>query len=163
MVSGYLDFIKRKGVFMKKLIFIALGIIFIYVNGFAQTDKIPEWMGNSVILLTKEFTGKAETINSFFNNPNEFTTVKVYASDNELKLCHEMKTEGIVILKVDVTFKLSKVLDGGTCYPYKLYYESPLTFESKTLSCRDPYSDSQSYGYLLGSLYEFIPMFYDKK
>lgn len=147
---------------MKKLLFIVLVILVINGSTFAQTPKIPDWMGNSVILLTKEFTGKAETINSLFSNPCESTTVTVHTSDNELKLCHEIGASGIVILKVDVTFKLSKVLDGGTCYPYKLYYESPLTFESQTLSCRDPYSDSQSYGYLLGSLYEFLPMLYDK-
>ena len=148
---------------MKKKLFIVLGILAICTNVFAQADKIPDWMGNSIILMTKEYTGKTEPINSLFSNPTETTTVKIFIEDNELKLCHEIGVLDIVILKLDVTFKLSKVLDGGTCFPSKLYYESPLTFESETLTCKDPYNDSRAYGYLLGTLYEFLPMFYEQE
>ena len=100
-----------------------------------------------------------------FASPSLAPGINSGGNNDSIKKVISAKADNIavsVILKVDVTFKLSKVLDGGTCYPYKLYYESPLTFESQTLSCRDPYSDSQSYGYLLGSLYEFLPMLYEK-
>ena len=76
---------------MKKKLFIVLGILAICTNVFAQADKIPDWMGNSIILMTKEYTGKTETINSLFSNPTETTTVKIWfqsvglsASDGQL-------------------------------------------------------------------------------
>ena len=64
------------GGFMKKVIFIFC-FFFLCATIFAQSqEKIPDWMGDSIILLTKEFTGTAETINTLFSNPKESTNIK---------------------------------------------------------------------------------------
>lgn len=147
---------------MKKKFFTSLIILFIVGTLFAQSkQQIPQWMGKSVILLTDYLYGEQKTINDLFGKPKETTTVVVKSTDNELLLSHEVGADGVVILKIDIYFKLSKVGDAGTCYISKLYYESPMTFESQTLTCFGPYNDPENYGQILDTISSLQPMLYD--
>ena len=59
------------------------------------------------ILLTDYLYGEQKTINDLFGKPKETTTVVVKSTDNELLLSHEVGADGVVILKIDIYFKLS--------------------------------------------------------
>ena len=147
---------------MKKMILINFFFMFVVATVFAQNNQqIPQWMGKSVILLTDYLYGEQKTINDLFGKPKETTSIVVKSTNNELVLAHEVGKDGIVVLKINIYFKLTKIGDAGTCYISKLYYESPMTFESQTLTCYGPYNDSENYGQILGFVSQLLPLMYD--
>ena len=130
-------------------------------NKQAFMKKVPRWMGNSVVLLTDYLYGSNLTICDLFYNPKPTTSVVVNYSKDELKLHQEIKANGVVAMKADLTFKLTKVGDAGSCYISRLYVESPLTFESQTMTCYGPYNDSGNYARILGALKSLLSLMYD--
>ncbi len=118
-------------------------------------QKVPEWMANSEIVFAKV------TIADLFCNPKENTKVTINYTNDELRLYHEVIVKGVVGMKVDMTFKLAKIGDAGTCYLSRLYYESPLTFDSGLYTCYNPYNDAANYAEMLGALTEFLTLLYE--
>ena len=147
---------------MKKQSIIFLMLCFITVSSaFAQSKgTLPSWMNNSVVVLSELLGGK-KTVGSLFgkkflNSPN--TTIK--ATENRLIISNEMIQDGIVEMRIKVTFVMNKMNDAGTCYPCELFIETPMTFASKTLSCYGgPYNDPNGFGTILGALYGYIKEF----
>ncbi len=118
-------------------------------------QKVPEWVANSEIVFAKV------TIGDLFCNPKENTKVTINYTNDELRLYHEVIVKGVVGMKVDMTFKLAKIGDAGTCYLSRLYYESPLTFDSGLYTCYNPYNDAANYAEMLGALTEFLTLLYE--
>ena len=147
---------------MKKQSIIFLMLCFITVSSaFAQSKgTMPSWMNNSVIVLS-EFLGGKKTVGSLFgkkflNSPN--TTIK--ATDNRLIISNEIIQDGIVEMRIKVTFVMNKMNDAGTCYPCEFFIESPISFVSQTFSCYGgPYNDPKEYGTILGALDEYVKEF----
>lgn len=123
--------------------------------------KIPTWMGNSEILFTDYFWRSSKTVFDFFCSPKDTTSVTVKYSDNELILYHEVIANGILACKVELVLKFSKNGNSGVCYISKFYMEVPRTFNSKLLTCYNPYNDSGNYAEILGALYAALPILYD--
>ena len=149
---------------MKKKILVLL-VSLLALSCFAKTNgTIPTWMGNSVIVATNEIYGSYKTVNDFFGNPSrDIANIVIQSSENGLQIACEIAEEGIVAIKFDVTFKFSKVGDGGTCYPTKLYYEIPTTFQSGTVYCNGgPYNDPNGFGQIMGMLQRLILWSYEE-
>ena len=170
---------------MNKLIYITLGALCIFftscskkasalttnevkteenVTAESVTDeteqKIPDWMGNSVILYSNMLYGQNKTINDLFSNPKETTIIKNKVSKDALTINSEMKADGELSLKLDVSFKFQNTGDIKTCYISKITFASSMSKE--TLECKNgPNSDLKKYGQMLGMLYEAVPIMYD--
>lgn len=92
----------------------------------------------------------------FLNSPN--TTIR--ATENRLIISNEIIQDGIVEMRIKVTFVMNKMNDAGTCYPCEFFIESPISFVSQTFSCYGgPYNDPKEYGTILGALYEYVKEF----
>ena len=148
---------------MKKQSIIFMMLCFITVSSvFAQSKgTLPSWMNNSVVVLSAPLFGYNITVGNLFgkkflNSPN--TTIK--ATENRLIISNEMIQDGIVAMRIKVTFVMNKMNDAGTCYPCEVFVESPITFASQTFSCYGgPYNNPKEYGSLLGFLGGFLEEF----
>ena len=126
------------------------------------TGTIPKWMGDSVIVLSKEVFGKHVTINDWFGKtPKDTANITITNTEKTLTVTMEMLQDNEVALKMTATFIFAKMGKASTCYPSKIHYESPLTFQSKTFTCKSPYDDMKNYGVLMGMLMEILPMIYE--
>lgn len=146
---------------MKKNLSLVALLLMIASLCFAGTRKgaIPKNMGNSVIVMSDTVYETTKTVNDLFGNPKETTNVVITNSESELKISTEEVKDGRITIKFDVTFKFS---GSGTCYPAKLYYEVPLTFQSGTISCNGgPYNDPHGFGQVLMWLSQLVPRSYN--
>lgn len=122
-------------------------------------NKIPDWMGNSTIILSDTIYGEEKTVKDLFGKPKDTTSVVITSTKNELKISNTIMKNGAVGMKYDVTFVFS---DNGTCYPSTLYYEKPSTFQSDTIKCTGgPYNDPHGFGLVFGWLKELLSISYD--
>lgn len=148
---------------MKKKILVLL-VSLLALSCFAKTKgTIPTWMGNSIIVATDQVYGSMKTVNDFFGKPsNDISNITITSSEDALKIVGEILEDDIVALKFEVTFKFSKVRDGGVCYPTKLYYEIPVTFQNGTIYCNGgPYNNPESFGQIMGMLERFQQFAYE--
>lgn len=149
--------------FQKKFLCIAVFGLLMSVGCFAKTTgSIPTWMGNSIITLTKEAFGNSITINDWFGKtPKEATNVAITHTEKTLTIDMDMHKDDAIVLKVTVTFVFAKAGNTGTCYPSKLYYEVPLSFQSQTLTCKGPYNDTENCSMIIGLLQKMITWLYE--
>ena len=128
-------------------------------NEVSSKGSIPKAMGEATILLSEQIYGSQKTVNELFGKPKETTKVAVTSKKNEMTISSSIMKDGSVALKYDVTFIFS---DNGTCYPAKLYYENPSTFQSDTIICDGgPYKDPRGFGQVFGWLKELLPVSYN--
>ena len=119
-------------------------------------------MGDSVIVLSKEVFGQHITINDWFGKtPKDTANIVITNTEKTLTVVMEMLQDNEVALKMTATFIFAQAGKASTCYPSKIHYESPLTFQSKTFTCKGPYDDMKNYGVLMGMLMEILPMLYE--
>lgn len=148
----------------KNVFALALILSISVVCAFAETKgSIPSWIKNSVIVMSEHVYGENKTIEDLFGRkPLETTNTTITTTDKKLIIENEAVAEGVVILKIEVTFIMNKIMDAGTCYPSKLVFESPMTFQTQTLTCYGPYNDPENYGRILGFLSESMKLFYEQ-
>lgn len=147
---------------MKKIISVIFTLLIFSFVAFAETKgNIPDWMGKSSILLSEYTYGSTKTINDLFSNPKSTTTRVIESTENQLKISHVLSAKGAVIFKLDVTFKMSRLGESGTCFASELYYEIPATFESMRLKCSNPRQEPEEYGQIMGLLQSLLLAFYD--
>lgn len=147
---------------MKKIISVIFALLIFSFASFAETKgKIPDWMGKSTILLSEYTFGSTKTINDLFSNPKPNITRVIESTENQLKISHIFAAEETVIFKLDVTFRLSRLGESGTCFASELYYEIPATFESMRLKCSNPQQEPEKYGQIIGLLQTLLAVFYD--
>ena len=128
-------------------------------NEVSSKGSIPKALGEATILLSEQIYGDKKTVNELFGKPKETTKLAVTSKKNEMTISSRIMKDGSVALKYDVTFIFS---DNGTCYPAKLYYEMPSTFQSDTIICDGgPYKDPRGFGQVFGWLKELLPVSYD--
>ena len=147
----------------KRCVCFAVFGLLISFGCFAKTTGIiPKWMCDSVIILSKEVFGKHITINDWFGKtPKDTANITITNTEKTLTVAMEMLQDNEVALKMTATFIFAKMGKASTCYPSKIHYESPLTFQSKTFTCKSPYDDMKNYGVLMGMLMEILPMIYE--
>lgn len=151
--------------FPKKTLLAILLASTLFLPVFAETKgNIPDWMNNSVIVLSDYLYGTHKTVKDLFGGtPLETTNTVITSSDKQLVIVNEMVVEGSVIIRITTTFVMNKVGDAGTCYPSKFILESPMTFQSQTMSCYGgPYDDPEGYGQILGALSQCLPLLYEQ-
>ena len=128
-------------------------------NEVSSKGSIPKAMGDAKIILSEQIYGSQKTVNDLFSKPKDTTKVAVTSKKNEMTISSSIMIDGSVALKYDVTFIFS---DNGTCYPAKLYYEKPSTFQSDTIICDGgPYKDPRGFGQVFGWLKELLPVSYN--
>lgn len=104
------------------------------------------------------------TLKDYYSNPLETTKETVSFTDTELTIRSESVLEGFVLFSLKITFTLHNVGDiAGTCFPSKATFESPMSFQSLSMSCRNPYNDSYNYGQVLSILESSLPVFTNYK
>lgn len=145
---------------MNKKIFVFVTLAMVTLSCFATTKgSIPKWMGESKIILSDQIYGSVKTVNDLFASPKDTTNVVITSTSNKLEISNDIVVNGAVTLKYTVTFIFS---DNGTCYPSKLYYEKPSTFQSGTITCTGgPYNDPRGFGQVFAWLKELLPISYE--
>lgn len=148
--------------FMRRTVLVLAALLSSLGAGFAQGYKeVPGWVKRSVIIASDTLFDEMKTIDDLFSKPKETTSVVAKVGGSEMTLFHEIASEGVVLMKVDVTFRLSKVGDAGTCFVSRVRCEIPMTFQSVAATCYSPYDDPGGYGQCMGLLGRFWPLMYD--
>ncbi|MBP5174862.1 MAG: cell envelope integrity protein TolA, partial [Treponema sp.] len=117
-------------------------------------QKVPKWIANSKI------SGSEVTISDWFCSPKPTTTVVINYSSNELLLSHEVVTNGFVVFKVDITFRLAKQGDAGNCYISRIYMQNTTTYETQTFVCNGP-NDYGNTMEIIGAMSQLLPLMYE--
>lgn len=148
---------------MKKFAVCVALCLCLVMSSFAQTiDELPSWIKNSVIDLSELAYGSPKTIGDLYGRKPQSTTItRVKYSDTECIITSIMGTEEFTLLKMEVTFEMSKEGDGGTCFPSAILMESPLTGQRIREYCYNPYSDMETYGQIMGTMTRGLNDFYE--
>lgn len=146
----------KKGIRLLLLLSLFIAITF---QSYAEVVKeIPEDMGNTMMVLSAYNFGENKTINDLFSRPlKEGATVSYQVEGTKLIIKNDLSIDGNLMLIMETTFTCSAT----TCFPSAIHWESPLTFQNITVSCKGgPFDDPASYGRILGYL-DLLPYFYE--